>query len=91
MGNFPDYSLVRSFFTSGRLCYLAAHCHSGWDAGLGNVSSLVWMEGDAESLTLDDNSMDGYTIAFGIRNVTHIDRALKEAHRCFVLSNTLQG
>ncbi|ONK62272.1 uncharacterized protein A4U43_C07F2200 [Asparagus officinalis] len=25
--------------------------------------------------------MDGYTIAFGIRNVTHIERALSEAHR----------
>lgn len=48
---------------------------------MGNASSLVWMEGDAEALSLKDNSMDGYTIAFGIRNVTHIDRALKEAHR----------
>jgi len=51
------------------------------ERGLGNASSLVWMEGDAEALSLKDNSMDGYTIAFGIRNVTHIDRALKEAHR----------
>lgn len=50
-------------------------------AGLGNAASLVWMEGDAEALSLENNSMDGYTIAFGIRNVTHIDRALKEAHR----------
>lgn len=49
--------------------------------GLENVEDLVWMEGDAEALSLEDNSMDGYTIAFGIRNVTHIDRALKEAHR----------
>jgi ubiquinone/menaquinone biosynthesis C-methylase UbiE len=39
------------------------------------------MEGDAEALTLKDESVDGYTIAFGIRNVTHIDRALKEAYR----------
>jgi ubiquinone/menaquinone biosynthesis C-methylase UbiE len=53
----------------------------GWESGLENVEDLVWMEGDAEALSLEDNSMDGYTIAFGIRNVTHIDRALKEAHR----------
>jgi len=44
------------------------------------------MEGDAEALTLKDDSVDGYTIAFGIRNVTHIDRALKEAYRYVLLS-----
>ena len=37
--------------------------------------------GDAEKLPFPDASFDAYTIAFGIRNVTHIDRALKEAHR----------
>jgi len=44
------------------------------------------MEGDAEALTLKDDSVDGYTIAFGIRNVTHIDLALKEAYRHVLLS-----
>jgi demethylmenaquinone methyltransferase/2-methoxy-6-polyprenyl-1,4-benzoquinol methylase len=28
-----------------------------------------------------DKSFDAYTVAFGIRNVTRIDRALSEAHR----------
>lgn len=37
--------------------------------------------GNAESLPFADKSFDSYTIAFGIRNVTHIDRALAEAHR----------
>lgn len=37
--------------------------------------------GDAEKLPFPDASFDAYTIAFGIRNVTHIDRALQEAHR----------
>ena len=32
-------------------------------------------------LSFADRSFDAYTIAFGIRNVTHIDRALAEAHR----------
>ena len=36
---------------------------------------------NAEELTFADQSFDAYTIAFGIRNVTHIDRALKEAYR----------
>jgi demethylmenaquinone methyltransferase / 2-methoxy-6-polyprenyl-1,4-benzoquinol methylase len=42
---------------------------------------LSWSEQNAESLTFDDASFDAYTIAFGIRNVTFIDKALKEAHR----------
>ena len=37
--------------------------------------------GDAEKLPMPDASFDAYTIAFGIRNVTHIDKALAEAHR----------
>ncbi len=37
--------------------------------------------GNAEALAFPDKSFDAYTIAFGIRNVTHIDRALKEAWR----------
>lgn len=37
--------------------------------------------GNAESLAFPDGSFDAYTIAFGIRNVTHIDRALAEAYR----------
>ncbi|CAD7697028.1 unnamed protein product [Ostreobium quekettii] len=42
---------------------------------------LEWVQGDAEALPLEDDSVDGYTVAFGIRNVTHIDRALSEALR----------
>ena len=37
--------------------------------------------GNAETLAFPDKSFDAYTIAFGIRNVTHIDRALSEAFR----------
>ncbi|KAL0315965.1 UNVERIFIED_CONTAM: 2-methoxy-6-polyprenyl-1,4-benzoquinol methylase, mitochondrial [Sesamum radiatum] len=51
------------------------------ERGLGEDKSLVWVEGDAEALKFEDDSMDGYTIAFGIRNVTHIEKALAEAHR----------
>ena len=43
--------------------------------------SLVWSRQNAEALSLPDRSFDAYTIAFGIRNVTHIDQALAEAHR----------
>ncbi|CAK4715442.1 hypothetical protein AeMF1_001117 [Aphanomyces euteiches] len=47
----------------------------------GTRPSFVWIEGDAEQLQFESNSFDVYTIAFGIRNVTHIDKALVEAHR----------
>lgn len=46
-----------------------------------DIGGLSWSEQNAETLTFDSNSFDAYTIAFGIRNVTHIDQALKEAHR----------
>jgi len=43
--------------------------------------AITWTCGDAEKLPVPDSTMDAYTIAFGIRNVTHIDRALAEARR----------
>ncbi|MGD9809960.1 MAG: class I SAM-dependent methyltransferase [Sphingobium sp.] len=46
-----------------------------------HVEGLLWSEQNAEELSFADRSFDAYTIAFGIRNVTHIDRALAEAHR----------
>jgi demethylmenaquinone methyltransferase/2-methoxy-6-polyprenyl-1,4-benzoquinol methylase len=45
------------------------------------IEGLVWAEQNAETLSFPNRSFDAYTIAFGIRNVTHIDRALAEAHR----------
>ncbi|CCW17733.1 Ubiquinone/menaquinone biosynthesis methyltransferase UbiE @ 2-heptaprenyl-1,4-naphthoquinone methyltransferase [Sphingobium indicum BiD32] len=45
------------------------------------LEGLLWSEQNAEELTFSDRSFDAYTIAFGIRNVTHIDKALTEAHR----------
>ncbi len=45
------------------------------------IDSLVWSRQNAEGLTLPGGTFDAYTIAFGIRNVTHIDMALAEAHR----------
>ena len=45
------------------------------------LQGLLWAEENAETLTFPDQTFDAYTIAFGIRNVTHIDKALAEAHR----------
>jgi len=56
------------------------------DIGIGRAAKrgedrLVWSRQDAEALALPDRSFDAYTIAFGIRNVTRVERALAEAHR----------
>jgi demethylmenaquinone methyltransferase/2-methoxy-6-polyprenyl-1,4-benzoquinol methylase len=45
------------------------------------ISGLDWSCQNAEQLDFATRTFDAYTIAFGIRNVTHIDRALAEAHR----------
>ncbi len=45
------------------------------------LSGIEWICGDAESLPFSDCSVDAYTIAFGLRNVTCIDSVLREAQR----------
>jgi demethylmenaquinone methyltransferase/2-methoxy-6-polyprenyl-1,4-benzoquinol methylase len=47
----------------------------------GRLQGYRWVNGDAMSLPLPDKSVDAYTIAFGIRNVTDIPMALREARR----------
>jgi demethylmenaquinone methyltransferase / 2-methoxy-6-polyprenyl-1,4-benzoquinol methylase len=42
---------------------------------------ISFVEGNAEELAFPDKTFDAYTIAFGIRNVPRIDRALREAYR----------
>jgi demethylmenaquinone methyltransferase/2-methoxy-6-polyprenyl-1,4-benzoquinol methylase len=42
---------------------------------------IAFAIGNAEVLPFPDRSFDAYTIAFGIRNVTHIDSALAQAYR----------
>jgi demethylmenaquinone methyltransferase/2-methoxy-6-polyprenyl-1,4-benzoquinol methylase len=45
------------------------------------IDTLVWSRQNAEELAFPARTFDAYTIAFGIRNVTHIDKALAEAFR----------
>ena len=47
----------------------------------GVLSGLSWVTGNAEALPFLDRSVDIYSIAFGLRNVTRIDQALREAAR----------
>ena len=45
------------------------------------IEGLHWAQENAESLSFPDGTFDAYSIAFGIRNVTDIAAALREAHR----------
>lgn len=47
----------------------------------GYTEEITYLEANAEELPLEDKSFDAVTMAFGIRNVTHIDRVLSEALR----------
>src|SRR4051812_25296983 len=49
------------------------------------IEGLAWNVQNAEALSFADASFDAYTIAFGIRNVTYVDKALSEAHRVLKL------
>jgi ubiquinone/menaquinone biosynthesis methyltransferase len=51
------------------------------NALLDNSKALSFVEGNAQDLHFEDNSFDLYTIAFGLRNVTDVDKALSEAKR----------
>lgn len=47
----------------------------------GEAKGLRWVCGNAEHLPVPDNSLDVITIAFGLRNVTDIPQALRDAYR----------
>lgn len=49
------------------------------DRGL--MHKMEWVEGNAEHLPFKPRQFDVYTIAFGLRNVAHIDDALLDAAR----------
>lgn len=54
----------------------------GWaGAGWEHATELEWLQGDAEALPLGNESIDSYSVAFGVRNMTHVRTALAEAHR----------
>lgn len=46
-----------------------------------NISNIRCIQNDAENLSFRDNTFDGAIVAFGIRNVENIEKALSEMHR----------
>src|SRR5436190_9094062 len=47
----------------------------------GGAPEITWTVGDAQALPLPDACAEAYVISFGIRNVTDISAALREARR----------
>lgn len=47
----------------------------------GSLSGIEWVCGDGAQLPFEDNTFDTYTISFGLRNITDIAQAIKEAYR----------
>ncbi len=47
----------------------------------GGLPEMTWAVGDAQRLPLPDAMADAYVISFGIRNVTDVAAALREARR----------
>ena len=45
------------------------------------LKNINWFKAPAEKLPVKDNTYDYYSISYGIRNVTDINKTLKEAHR----------
>ena len=55
-----------------------------FEEGKGNLKefkNIKWIKARAEKLPLKDNIFDFYTISYGIRNVTDINKTLSEAFR----------
>ena len=63
--------------------YNAQMVAAGRARGLDDPDSAMieWAVGDAQALPLPGGAADAYCISFGLRNVTDVDRALREARR----------
>ena len=46
-----------------------------------NFKNIKWIRSGAEILPVEDNMYDFYSISYGIRNVSDINKTLKEAYR----------
>lgn len=42
---------------------------------------IEWLQADAENLPIESNTFTAYTVAFGVRNMTRVDKVLDEAYR----------
>jgi demethylmenaquinone methyltransferase/2-methoxy-6-polyprenyl-1,4-benzoquinol methylase len=68
--------------TSAVICDISAEMMEVGRARREDESAAVsFVQGNAEALPFPDKNFDAYTIAFGMRNLTHIETGLSEAYR----------
>ncbi len=68
--------------TSAAICDISAEMMQVGRARAESESGrLSFVQGNAEALPFADRNFDAYTIAFGMRNLTHMEAALREAFR----------
>lgn len=60
------------------ICYYVCVCLCWCD-----TDAIDWLLGNAEQLPVTDESYDVYTVAFGIRNMTHI-RAVSRLYNIII-------
>jgi demethylmenaquinone methyltransferase/2-methoxy-6-polyprenyl-1,4-benzoquinol methylase len=65
------YDINRAMLDAGRPKVARSHL----------AGRILYLQGDAEHLSLPDNSFDGAMVGFGIRNLTHPDAGFREMHR----------
>ena len=53
----------------------------------GNYNRIQWVQADAEKLPFEEKSFDCVTIAFGLRNVTRKEEALKSIYSCLLYTS----
>ncbi len=68
---------------SGEICCVEPNekMYLSGKLNLKNFHNIKWFKEFAEKLPFKDNTFDYYTISYGIRNVTDINKTLKEALR----------
>jgi demethylmenaquinone methyltransferase/2-methoxy-6-polyprenyl-1,4-benzoquinol methylase len=67
---------------SAVICDISAEMMQvGRARGNGEAGRLTFVQGNAEALPFAERKFDAYTIAFGMRNLTHMQAALREAFR----------
>ena len=57
------------------------HMFNEGKKNLAKFKNIKWIKSTAENLPVDDNIYDFYSISYGIRNVTDINKTLAEAYR----------
>ena len=72
---------VKATITDINTSMLAEGQKRALNLNMSHYGEIEWREVNAEQIPFPDHSFDAVTIAFGIRNVTHIDKALAEIHR----------